>query len=113
MTGLDRGPLLYPYRSSKSVAYRNRHRLAPVSGCKHSTISSFATRCRNTRRSPAMAGDAYPVPLPNSHNSGGGSVRLSFVSMDTALCVGPRKDVQSLVTASFANGFGFRCGEDA
>src|SRR5688572_3137471 len=106
MTGLDRGPLLYPYRSSKSVGYRNRHRFAAVSGCRHSTTSSFATRCRNTSLSPTIAGDVYPVPFGNSQISGGGSVRLSLVSADTPLCDGPRKEGQSLVTAFPANGLG-------
>src|ERR1700720_1077080 len=109
MTGLERGPLLYPYRSSNAVTYRNCHWLDPVSGCRHSTISSFANRGRNPRWSPAMAGDAYPVPLANSHTSGGGSVRLSLVSVDTALCSGPRNAAQSWVTASFGSGFGFLC----
>src|SRR6186997_1255055 len=38
--------------------------------------------------------------------SGGGSVRVSFVSVETALCVGPRNDVQSCVTAPAGSGFG-------
>ena len=56
-----------------------------------------------------MAGDAYPVPLANSHTSGGGSVRLSLVSVDTALCDGPRNEGQSWVTAPFGSGFGLPC----
>src|SRR6185503_847966 len=39
--------------------------------------------------------------------SGGGSVRLSFVPVDTALCVGPRNEVQSWVTAPAGSGLGF------
>src|SRR5215207_10877868 len=38
---------------------------------------------------------------------GGGSLRLSFVSVDIALCVGPRKAGQSCVAASVASGFAF------
>ena len=56
-----------------------------------------------------MAGDAYPVPLANSHTRGGGSFRLSMVSLDTALCDGPRNAGQSWVTAPFGNGLGWRC----
>ena len=37
----------------------------------------------------------------------GGSVRLNFVSVETALWVGPRNDVHSSVTAPAASGFGF------
>ena len=44
MTGLERGPLLYPYRSSNAVAYRNCQWRAAVSGCRHSMISSSASR---------------------------------------------------------------------
>ena len=62
----------------------------------------------NTSRSPTIAGDAYPLPFWNSQTSGGGSVRLSFVSVDTPLCVGPRNEAQSLVTAPSGNGFGSR-----
>ena len=51
----------------------------------------------------------YPEPLVNSQISGGGSSRLSRVSVETPLCVGPRKDGQSLVTASLARAFGSRC----
>ena len=39
--------------------------------------------------------------------SGGGSFRLSFVSVETALCVGPRNVVQSCVVAPAGSGFGF------
>src|SRR5688572_16141681 len=108
MTGLDRGPLLYPYRSSNAVGYRNCHWVDPVSGCRHSTISSFPSRWRNTSRSPRIAGEAYPEPFGTSQTSGGGSIRLSFVSVDVALCDGPRNAAQSCVIASFDNGFGFR-----
>src|SRR5688572_13648229 len=55
-----------------------------------------------------MAGDVYPVPFANSQISGGGSFRLSFVSLDTALWAGPRNAAQSLVMASFDSGFGLR-----
>src|SRR3989304_2479152 len=109
MTGLDRGPLLYPYRSSNAVAYRNRQRVAPVSGCRHSTISSLATRGMNPRRPPATAAEAYPVPFGNSQTRGGGSVRLSRVSVETPLCDGPRNEAQSCVTAPRGRGFGVRC----
>ena len=39
--------------------------------------------------------------------TGGGSFRVSLVSVETALCVGPRKAVQSWVTASFDSGRAF------
>ena len=48
-----------------------------------------------------------PVPLVRAQTRGGGSLRLSFVSVDIALCVGPRKAAQSCVTASLASGFAF------
>ena len=38
--------------------------------------------------------------------SGGGSFRVSFVSLETALCVGPRNVVQSCVVAPAGTGFG-------
>ena len=47
------------------------------------------------------------MPLVSSQTRGGGSLRLSFVSVEIALCVGPRKAVQSCVAASLASGFAF------
>ena len=47
------------------------------------------------------------MPLVSAQTRGGGSLRLSFVSVDIALCVGPRKAGQSCVTASLASGFAF------
>src|SRR5688500_8414342 len=65
-----------------------------------------------TSRAPAMAGDEYEVPFGNSQTSGGGSVRLSFVSVDTPLCDGPRNDTQSCGTAPAGSGLGFRSTRD-
>ena len=56
-----------------------------------------------------MTGDAYPVPLGNSQTSGGGSDRLSFVSVETLLCEGPRNASQLWVAAPGGNCFGLRC----
>ena len=45
------------------------------------------------------------MPLVSAQTRRGGSLRLSFVSVERALWVGPRKAVQSWVTASLASGF--------
>ena len=52
-----------------------------------------------------------PNAFVNSQTRGGGSVRLSLVSVDVALCAGPRKAGQSCVTASLASGRGLNEAE--
>ena len=70
-------------------------------------ISSFLSRCAKIRCSPAMAGEAYPLPFLNSQTNGGGNSRRRFVSADMPLWVGPKNDVQSCVTASGDSDLGF------
>jgi len=58
---------------------------------------------------PLWAQETGDAKVSSSQTSGGGSMRLSLVSVDTPLCDGPRNDGQPWVTASFGSGFGFRC----
>ena len=78
-----------------------RHALIGPNGAGKTTLINLLTGVL-----APTAGDVYPVPLANSQIKGGGSRRLSFVSVENALCDGPRNEGQSAVTASFASGFG-------
>ena len=54
-----------------------------------------------------MAGDAYPSPAASSHTLVGpdfGQVFSRCVSVETPLCVGPRKPVQACVRACLESG---------